>query len=576
VTDARPSLPPPPRAPAGAFLLLRRKLRGADVFARRGKRTLVIADVPWVHQSLEIYVSKLFALSYGDNGLEVHGSNPVDSLVHRFTHRVQRGVLIALGRPDGRISSMARNEGACLLAAMQAAAIQNMGTGPEIFSLGHNTYQGNPSAIREHVVLPTHRRPFMCEFLAKAVLGGSGGGGDLESVLAGLGAGQVVSTFQSALAGNALCDRCARQPARKECLQCGSSYCMACHFIVHLQGKPAMREHRPIAVSAAMRMRMSAQRAQRRLLARAGVTPESDAAEEADAQAAGKVLDYASFGAGAGGAFPRFGALAGATLLKGHGALLRVSGAPLGFHHGRTHLAGVAATRARDRWRAAIRTHIWAANPWKTLILHTKRMALAADGEPPVSAFTALYHIVKTPEAGSKAVLGAEAVMKDLFEGRFASFERYIGFLVMFHAMALRVSVTSWPLPGWDISRSQSILRVASTAAPVSGAEVAHQLAGEPASMAFVLPARRAISGRLSAASDAGAAPRSMRSRLALAAVPADAPAAANGAANGAAEPAAAEGEERAAAAAARASVWALPDSVGAAVGDGSSATAAA
>ncbi len=542
------------------------------MFARRGKRTLVIADVPWVHQSLEIYVSKLFALSYGDNGLEVHGSNPVDSLVHRFTHRVQRGVLIALGRPDGRISSMARNEGACLLAAMQAAAIQNMGTGPEIFSLGHNTYQGNPSAIREHVVLPTHRRPFMCEFLAKAVLvgghaGSGGGGGDLESILAGLGAGEVVSTFQSALAGNALCDRCARQPARKECLQCGSSYCMACHFIVHLQGKPAMREHRPIAVSAAMRMRMSAQRAKRRLLARAGVTPESDAAEEADAQAAGKVLDYASFGAGAGVAFPRFGALAGATLLKGHGALLRVSGAPLGFHHGRTHLAGVSATRARDRWRAAIRTHIWAANPWKTLILHTKRMALAADGEPPVSAFTALYHMVKTPEAGSKAVLGAEAVMKDLFEGRFASFERYIGFLLLFHAMALRVSVTSWPLPAWDISRSQSILRVASTAAPVSGAEVAHQLAGEPASMAFVLPARRAISGRLSSAAldTTGAAPRSMRSRLAAA--PAGA------LANGAEAAAAAEGEERAAAAAARASVWALPESAGAAVGD---ATAAA
>jgi hypothetical protein len=32
------------------FLLLRRKLRGTDVFARRGKRTLVIADVPWVRR----------------------------------------------------------------------------------------------------------------------------------------------------------------------------------------------------------------------------------------------------------------------------------------------------------------------------------------------------------------------------------------------------------------------------------------------------------------------------------------------------------------------------------------------
>lgn len=65
------------------FLLARRWLRGDDVFARRGKRVLVIADVPWVHQSLEIFVSKLFALAYADNSIDVHGANPIDSLVHR-------------------------------------------------------------------------------------------------------------------------------------------------------------------------------------------------------------------------------------------------------------------------------------------------------------------------------------------------------------------------------------------------------------------------------------------------------------------------------------------------------------
>jgi hypothetical protein len=159
------------------FLLLRRRLHRRPVFARRGKRVLVIADVPWVHQSIEIYVSKLFALSYGDNGLDVHGANPIDSFVHRFTHRVQRGVLIALGRPDGRIASLSRVENAGLLAAMQAAAIQNMDTGPEIVSVGHNTWSGNPSAISRHVVLPTHRRPFVCEFLAKTVMGTNDGHG---------------------------------------------------------------------------------------------------------------------------------------------------------------------------------------------------------------------------------------------------------------------------------------------------------------------------------------------------------------------------------------------------------------
>ena len=83
--------------------------------------------------------------------------------------------------------------------------------------------------------------------------------------------------------------------------------------------------------------------------------------------------------------------------------------------------------------------------------------------------------------------------MKDFYEGRFASLERYIGFLVMFHSMALRVASTSWPLPPWDISRSQSILRVASTAAPVSGAEVAAQLAGSAAPTAFVVRRQRVL-----------------------------------------------------------------------------------
>jgi hypothetical protein len=187
------------------FLLLRRRFRGGGgaVFARRGKRTLVIADLPWVHQSLESYVSKLFALSYGDNGLDVHGASPTDSFVHRFTHRVQRGVLIALGRPDGRVSAHTRSEQEALLAMMQSAAIQNMGAGPEIVSLGHNPSAGNPSAISRHVVLPTHRRQFVCEFVAKA--------SDRLAILAKLGQGVVPSPEDIALSASSVtnhCDRC--------------------------------------------------------------------------------------------------------------------------------------------------------------------------------------------------------------------------------------------------------------------------------------------------------------------------------------------------------------------------------
>ena len=60
--------------PAIATLTLR-KLQSRPCFARiKGRRTLVIADVPMVHQLVEVYVSKLFALSYAIAGLDVHGT----------------------------------------------------------------------------------------------------------------------------------------------------------------------------------------------------------------------------------------------------------------------------------------------------------------------------------------------------------------------------------------------------------------------------------------------------------------------------------------------------------------------
>jgi len=467
------------------FLLLRRRLLRRPVFARRGKRVLVIADVPWVHQSIEIYVSKLFALAYGDNGLDVHGANPVDSFVHRFTHRVQRGVLIALGRPDGRVSSLSRVENACLLAAMQAAAIQNLGTGPEIVSVGHNTHHGNPSAIARHVVLPTHRRPFTCEFLAKTVLGATDSHGRMDptAILAKLGAGVVVTPEAMLLSGSNrnMCDRCGDRAAKKVCLNCGGQqFCILCSIMVHAHGGPESKGHVPLPILAALRMRLKARQARVRLLLRKGEGNDAgDGAQQA------QTVAFDALGADVGSAFPGFGIRSAAIMLKGHGKLLAAQGAPLGMHHARALLSHVAADRARQRWKTAITAVCAARNPWKRLL-----MDLAAQGEESFSKFA---NVIEEVDIASHALLAAEAPMKDVYEGRFASLERYIAFLVMFHAMALRVSFTSWPLPPWDISRSQSILRVASTAAPVSGAEVAAQLAGEAAHAAFVVRRRHSV-----------------------------------------------------------------------------------
>ena len=65
------------------------------------------------------------------------------------------------------------------------------------------------------------------------------------------------------------------------------------------------------------------------------------------------------------------------------------------------------------------------------------------------------------------------ATLERWHENRHASFERYVAFLVLFHQMAARVA--SFAPLAFNISRSQSQLRVATTAAPISAHEVQQQ-----------------------------------------------------------------------------------------------------
>jgi hypothetical protein len=70
--------------------------------------------------------------------------------------------------------------------------------------------------------------------------------------------------------------------------------------------------------------------------------------------------------------------------------------------------------------------------------------------------------------------------LQEIYEGRIASLQRLVSFMVMFHAMAKSVQ-DFWPkvsfgLLGYDMSRSQSIMRIATTASPVSGSDVRHKM----------------------------------------------------------------------------------------------------
>lgn len=62
----------------------------------------------------------------------------------------------------------------------------------------------------------------------------------------------------------------------------------------------------------------------------------------------------------------------------------------------------------------------------------------------------------------TKKVIDRQVYVQQLYECRIASLERYIAFCVMFHAMAVACHAP-WLSAPWNVSRSQSNLRVATT-----------------------------------------------------------------------------------------------------------------
>jgi hypothetical protein len=140
-----------------------RLAQGRPWLHRVAGRSVLIGDVPWVAQCVEQFASKLFALSYSIASCSFASANPADHLVHRHTHRVVRGSLLAVGRPDGRANALTTAEAACSLAVNQASSIQNLGVTCESITIGHSPFKLPLSA--DHLELPTARPPFMCEVL---------------------------------------------------------------------------------------------------------------------------------------------------------------------------------------------------------------------------------------------------------------------------------------------------------------------------------------------------------------------------------------------------------------------------
>jgi hypothetical protein len=89
--------------------------------------------------------------------------NPSDHLVHRHTHRVVRGTLAIFGRPDGRLSALSTAEASVCLSVNQASSIQSWGGTCESITIGHNPFKLD--LTKNGIFLKRHRPLFFCERL---------------------------------------------------------------------------------------------------------------------------------------------------------------------------------------------------------------------------------------------------------------------------------------------------------------------------------------------------------------------------------------------------------------------------
>mmetsp|Transcript_20619 Transcript_20619/g.38452 ORF Transcript_20619/g.38452 Transcript_20619/m.38452 type:complete len:1386 (+) Transcript_20619:39-4196(+) len=408
---------------------------GRSIFARHGKRTLVICDVPYVYKQLENYVTKLFALSYSFMNIEVHGTCAHDDMVHCFTHRVARGTLIALGRPDGRILSLLKTEQTIMLAAKQAAFIENMGVGPEILTIGHNNVQS--SIATNHICIPTSRRKFLSESLYDFALAARSssqlGNTDVEKT-----ASLILRSLynQSTKMGGAYPRRLltvgvihARDSDDELDGSVTSSVSMNTSSHSQLQSTPSNNRSRSDTGQsddyAEEVLALTAARDRPNNLNLPPDTPTSVA--DSDAATPRSVnFTFASNGGKSPG-------------IEDYSSAHRVS---------------YSKKPQRDDQNGVLPGD-----------LNADPLRGSKHATPSLSLEARYAFAMKLPKEVRQKLDKTQAI-EHLFESRVASFERYIAMLVSMHAMAQHAS-KPWLLPRWDVSRSQSNLRVATTACPV-------------------------------------------------------------------------------------------------------------
>jgi hypothetical protein len=378
-------------------VLVLRALTGRRFLHRMTGRAVVVGDIPWVAQCVEAYLSKIFACAYSASSIAVYSGNPTDHLVHRMTHRVVRGALLACGRPDGRLMALTSAEASVCLSVNQASSIQSIGSTCESLTIGHNPYALGLAA--HNLFLPGCRKQFLCENVLVRING--------KKVLEGTSSGALLGSYANmkrmhSHAGSRRADGSGKGSKGK---------------------RPANAEvqvHADVLHVDDSSLRSGLNNPDGSVHSMFSHVDDSEAGTEADDMDE----DF----------------LNSVKMMSEHDAPLK-----------------------RNRSKKDLKKLLGAIHDRKSRV----KMEEAYYGE----------HLEdELKDVALSRLCDEQMLAMRLYETRVASLQRCVAFFVLFHQMGKRVA-DFWPAVsfgylGYETSRTHSIMRIATTASPVSGAEV--------------------------------------------------------------------------------------------------------
>jgi len=440
------------------FILLIRLCQGRTLLHRMVGRTIVIGDCPWVAQCAEAFLSKVVATTYSATGITVFSGNPADHLAHKMTHRVVRGTLLACGRPDGRLMALTSLENAVNLSVNQASSIQSLGATCESITIGHNP---SKLPLTKNAIFLKGRRPdYLCERLINDVPFSAGA--------AVSGWMSNTSSTKPTRSASSRSNRPSKSPSSSSLGRRTSTSGLGPQAVKKARSSAALLgEYSNLAAAHSSAPKTLADKLQEMEDERLKLEADENHAETSFMAYSTEVNGVHKM------PFKEF-------IKTFQNEVGHFSGIEL-------HRIFVLADKDEDGFLCLQEWKELIATDFKDLLMKLDEAAIEeqhglANIEPSGEEFFGRQLMQKAPAGMSKYKLAeAQRLSMQLYETRIASLQRAVAFFVMFHEIGYRVqnfwSGVSCGLLGYRMDRTHSIMRIATTASPVSGADVRGRMA---------------------------------------------------------------------------------------------------